>query len=360
MPTRVHGAYPQPQASHAATPSTHSSHHAHSAATHSHSHSHSHLTHSELKRLRQNHVDPPPGGLWCDRNLSLGRQPRVGLSSQELLREIRASDHGTSKDHADDHAILQRCSSLRDALVKHMATAHRLGHATGNMSELLEFTAMGGGLASTTSQGSTSVAQFSWWARAAMILARRRERDGLRTTTVCETGFNWGTSSLAALCASPHTRVYSFDLRQGYRTSVDTQQKPLIFSAAAWLKATFPDRLTLTLGDSLNDVPMLWRRLRPDGMRPQARLLDDFPEACDLTLVDGGHDLRFAYPDMRNFRCAARVGSLMVADDCDYSQKTGKPGPPLAYKRMVSEGRVRHVEAVNFTAYKQTCVGEFA
>ena len=94
-----------------------------------------------------------------------------------------------------------------------------------------------------------------------------------------------------------------------YRTSVDSQQKPLIFSAAAWLKATFPDRLTLTLGDSLNDVPMLWRRLRPDGMRPQARLLDDFPEACDLTLVDGGHDLRFAYPDMRNFRCAARVGS---------------------------------------------------
>ena len=56
--------------------------------------------------------------------------------------------------------------------------------------------------------------------------------------------------------------VRSFDLPGGYRTSQDARGTPYLDSAAAWLRARFPRRLNLTLGDSTREVPLAVGRVR--------------------------------------------------------------------------------------------------
>jgi hypothetical protein len=340
-----------------------------------------------------------PHGGWCDAadsvspdttehysvitpQLSQARSPSGQVhymyrSSERVSRHLGSvSEDGTVKENGGDEleATLQTCHELRNELVLHMAREHRLHNdLTANKTALLEWTAKGGGLASRTSQGSTAMIQFDFLVRIAYA-AHRRQQTVLTpstaaaggsderapappTTTVCETGFNWGTSSLAFLCASPHTRVRSFDLRTGYRTSRDQSDKPIIGTAASWLSAKFPRRFNLTLGNSVGDVPAMARRVRGGDIGP-----------CDLVYVDGGHDMIVAYPDMRNFRCAVSKGALMMGDDCDYFGRMGKAGPHLAYKRLMDEGRLVHVAALNFTAppphehsvMRQMCIGQYA
>ena len=67
---------------------------------------------------------------------------------------------------------------------------------------------------------------------------------------------------------------------------------------------------------------------------------------------------------MRSFRCAARRGALMIADDCDYAGRTGKLGAHLAYRAMLDEGRLDHLAARNFTApgspiVRLSCLGTY-
>ena len=160
-----------------------------------------------------------------------------------------------------------------------------------------------------------------------------------RASVACETGFNWGTSALAFLCASPHTRVRSFDLHGGYRTSQDAHGTPYLDTAAAWLRGRFPHRLNLTLGDSTREVPRLAEALARHGGAP-----------CDLVLVDGGHEFPVAYADMRSFSCAARPGALMLADDCDFGGARAKRGAFLSYRQHLAEGRLEHLAAMNFSS----------
>jgi hypothetical protein len=81
--------------------------------------------------------------------------------------------------------------------------------------------------------------------------------------------------------------------------------------------------------------------------------------------------MNVAYSDMRSFRCAARAGSLVVADDCDYERKYGKMGPADAYHLLMEEGRLTHLAAMNFTSptpnaapawwpTRRQCVGQYA
>ena len=123
--------------------------------------------------------------------------------------------------------------------------------------------------------------------------------------------------------------------------------------AERWLRGQFGGRLGLTLGDSRQTVPALARAVRAGAEPP-----------CDAVFVDGGHLLPIAYPDMRSFRCGARRGALMVADDCDFAGRTGKIGAHLAYRAMLDEGRVAHLAGRNFTApdspiVRLSCVGTF-
>ena len=95
--------------------------------------------------------------------------------------------------------------------------------------------------------------------------------------TVCETGFNVGHSTLLWLLANPNVKVYSFDLNRNKCTA------PM----ADYLKKRFPDRFTITFGDSTETLPA-FRRENPDVK-------------CDMTIADGGHTARIASADLENF-----------------------------------------------------------
>ena len=53
---------------------------------------------------------------------------------------------------------------------------------------------------------------------------------------------------------------------------------------------------------------------------------------------------------MRSFRCAARHGALMLADDCDFEGRRAKRGVHLSYRQHLAEGRLTHLAAMNFSS----------
>ena len=110
--------------------------------------------------------------------------------------------------------------------------------------------------------------------------------------TVCETGFNAGHSTLQWLTGSDYAKVYSFDIVSHYYT------RPM----ADYLKRTFPGRLHITFGDSLETLP---------------RFAAGHSEVkCDIILVDGGHRYSVAMGDLRNFRKLANVDrNVLILDD---------------------------------------------
>lgn len=117
--------------------------------------------------------------------------------------------------------------------------------------------------------------------------------------TICETGFNYGSSAFAFVRDAPGVKVLSWDLVE----------------AASHMK-----------------------------------------HRCDLIFVDGGHMLDVALADIVNFKKLAKPGALLLVDDCDIRSGTGRlfsPSPltsgPVsqAVSRAVDEGIVnifdRHI-----------------
>ena len=178
--------------------------------------------------------------------------------------------------------VIEACHAHRAALVRHIRQQLLSKHAArGNTAQLTQVTAddayRDGGL-TEWSQGSTNIEQFDFLVSLVQskVLHHRAGGDEAFVINVCETGFNWGTSSLAWLCASPKTRVFSFDLENGYKTA-SIGGRPYIHAAHAWLRSQFPDRLTLKFGDSFHTVS--------DFVGQQHR-----KPLCDIVFVDGGHD----------------------------------------------------------------------
>ena len=65
-------------------------------------------------------------------------------------------------------------------------------------------------------------------------------------------------------------------------------------------------------------------------------------------------------------RVRARSWWRTTATLYDFAQRMGKKGPPLAYHRLIGEGRLRHVVAMNFTTpppdyavLRMQCVGAY-
>jgi len=148
--------------------------------------------------------------------------------------------------------------------------------------------------------------------------------------TVCETGFNVGTSSFIWL-SNPHIeKVWSFDL--GY------SNEPAKKLAHDYLQNRFPGRLFVTEGDSTITLP---------------NFVNAHPEVeCDFIFVDGGHIQDIPEHDLRNFRrMTAKTGAFVLADDygdCGYCVAV-KHG----WNRMVDEGTLLNLGCL------QTCWGGF-
>merc|ERR1711971_1183888 len=92
--------------------------------------------------------------------------------------------------------------------------------------------------------------------------------------TICETGFNAGHSATLLLLANSNATLYSFDMGQYPYSSV----------AVDFVKNKFPGRFFYTKGDSTQSVP--------------AFAAANKNVHCDLSIVDGGHQLAVARADL--------------------------------------------------------------
>ena len=119
-------------------------------------------------------------------------------------------------------------------------------------------------------------------------------KDHVRT--VCETGFNGGHSTYMWLTSHPSSKVMSFDLGDC----------PYAHKMAEYLASQFPNRLTVTFGDSTKTLPVFKERIK----------LSEPDFRCDIIIIDGGHTYPVAKADMDNFRSLAVPGhTLVVLDD---------------------------------------------
>lgn len=124
----------------------------------------------------------------------------------------------------------------------------------------------------------------------AALIVRRLDAErnaGRNIRHICETGFFRGGSSLLWLMLFPDARVHSFDV----------QANP---EAVKWLKYRFGSRFTITLGSSIETVPLF---------------ASSYPGWCDLVLIDGWHGDDVPYKDVVNFKRASHERTLILADD---------------------------------------------
>lgn len=141
-------------------------------------------------------------------------------------------------------------------------------------------------------------------------------------STLCQTGFNYGTSAFAMFCAAdPGVQLYSWDLGE----------HPYVKPADALIQATFQKRHFLTLGDS---TVTLKHAIAGKGPLPRHK-------KCDFVFVDGGRSNEVATADILNFKSLAHPGSMLVVDDCG---EIGKPGVDEAvsnaFMKAVADGHV--------------------
>ena len=110
-------------------------------------------------------------------------------------------------------------------------------------------------------------------------------------TTVCETGFNAGHSSLMWLQSNPAVHVYSFDLgKHDYAKTM-----------AYYLQSIYPGRLTVTWGDSQSTLPEF--------------TTNHTDIKCDIIFIDGGHTTNICLSDFYNFKKMANKNHILILDN---------------------------------------------
>lgn len=150
----------------------------------------------------------------------------------------------------------------------------------------------------------------------------RKASTNASGSVLCQTGFNYGTSAQAMLCASePEVKLYSWDLGE----------HPYVRTADDLIQAQYRGRHILTLGDS---TKTLRAAAAKGGPLPH-------DTRCDFVFVDGGHSAEVARSDIQNFRLLAKPGAMLVVDDCG---EIGRPGADkdvsTAFIDAVSSGLV--------------------
>lgn len=116
--------------------------------------------------------------------------------------------------------------------------------------------------------------------------------------TICETGFNFGHSSLNFLTANAYAIVHSFDL--GIHKYA--------LNMSAYIQRLFPNRFFIHFGDSIKTIP---------------KFIEENPDVvCDMMFVDGGHRYDVALSDITQFaRIANLKRNVMIFDDYPTASK---------------------------------------
>lgn len=138
--------------------------------------------------------------------------------------------------------------------------------------------------------------------------------------TICEVGFNAGHSATLLLSVNKHAKLYSFDLGG----------KAYSLQAIGFVAKTFPDRFTITVGNSIQTIPRF--ALEHPGVK------------CDLIIVDGGHEFQVSRSDIANFqRLANPAGHVLLVDDTRCTREICL-GPELAWREAVQAGVVKTLD----------------
>lgn len=145
--------------------------------------------------------------------------------------------------------------------------------------------------------------------------------------TICEIGFNSGSSALIWLLANPRARVVMFDIwAHNYAPVGEAYLRSL-----RELNAT--DRLVIIRGSSLQTVPEFARNVSGSGF------------VCDLLSVDGSHRHDDAVQDIQNmFQIASPVWSALLVDDTNCAYKYCVDG---AIREHFRRGTIHLVKALS-------------
>mmetsp|Transcript_97643 Transcript_97643/g.173929 ORF Transcript_97643/g.173929 Transcript_97643/m.173929 type:complete len:567 (+) Transcript_97643:75-1775(+) len=149
-----------------------------------------------------------------------------------------------------------------------------------------------------------------------IVEAREVQRELAQTAglkRILEIGFNGGHSALRWLLYSGAT-LHAFDL------GTHEYCEP----AASWLETLFPERLSLTWGDSMEELP---------------KYVKSASEKYDLIFIDGGHDYHIAQSDLKYCAFLANPEDhILLMDD------TNLEGPEKAWDELIASGHVEELK----------------
>ena len=131
---------------------------------------------------------------------------------------------------------------------------------------------------------------------------------------VCEIGFNAGHSALFWLAASHKTNLLSFDIGLHAYSKV----------MADYISSAYPGRFKIIWGSSTESVPKFVKEEQNSGSTI----------ACDVIVVDGGHDYEVAIADLRNMRAFARSSRHLLVIDDTPCMASWCVGPGKAWQAM--------------------------
>jgi len=156
-----------------------------------------------------------------------------------------------------------------------------------------------------------------------------------RVQTICETGFNAGHSALRFLAmSSAKAKVYEFDMGS------HNYSHP----SAALLQKWFPERLTVTWGDSTKTLPEFVQK------NPGVK--------CDVLVVDGGHQYEVSLSDLISFSKMAATGNRLTIDDTPCNAGYC-PGPTQAWEVLKASGCISEDRAQPMGQFRGFKTGRF-
>jgi predicted O-methyltransferase YrrM len=178
-------------------------------------------------------------------------------------------------------------------------------------------------------------------------------RENTQAKTVCQTGFSFGTSALAFLCASsPDTHLITFDMGL----------HPKFKNALHWLNTqdAFQGRHHVVVGNTLTTLPQA-ATTKADWMHDRK---------CDIVFHDGAHTKDVVFTDLQNFRPLVSPGALLIMDDCSFKYEYYQP-VVAAVKQAFTANHIQDIEDKYFPTYDSggdldwkksrfVCQGKFA
>jgi len=163
-----------------------------------------------------------------------------------------------------------------------------------------------------------------------------KELDNKVNPTICQTGFNYGSSAFAFLCSTSAT-VVSFDLGA----------HPYVNRSAELIAGSYPGRHKLIIGDSTKTIPSA---------------IPSMTSQCDVVFVDGGHSHQVALSDLQNFKAMARPNTLVLVDDCTTDASAGIQAVSEAYNEAVAKKVLRNEQDPNakLQSGRALCLGRYS